>query len=330
MHPEHVNPGDPIRDLADSLRSRVSPDLRPERMDPERDLPWPPESITDLESLHNTVIDAHAVTERCVLMGGPDKEFAQVAFDEEMYAARLALREPSATNHQHAQDSLTMAAQLQDFIDGDQNQAAFVTELYEERRAALDQRLDRLGEGPTRAEIADEFGLDIANDADQELINQAELWQSEMTKLRSAFSETETDHSMSEGQPTFPTPPETQGQLFKYEREQFPEFDPAKVEQFRAFIDAQLRVHHAKLETARSTGRNVTYQDRVTSVLGNGGSGVEFLIGAGRAAGHRIEDVNQFLAGSFVEAVKAYLDYDLLETHPEYHRDFRRTDRPPR
>lgn len=294
-------------------------------------LPWPPELIDRPQEMRETVTEAHEWTNQVVLTtDGISTEAVTAAFEEESYAGREAMMRHDSETMAAAQ---TDAHQLKQFLDGDESQREFVEQYLSDRRDTLNYGLDRLEEaGFTRRTVAELSALDVTADQDQEDINHAELKWKKLAGLRHAAvigpEATSTPEASERSLPDFPPVPDgSQGKLYKYEREHLTgEYAPERVEQFKAFIDAQIRVHQAKLEGQRATNPDAAFRDQINIVLGNRGKAVEFLAGAARAAGERIADPDAFLRRSFAEAVKAYLDYDLLAEHPDYDQDFRRLD----
>lgn len=290
-----------------------------------RELPWPPESITDISEMDRITGEAHDKTDELVVVSdGVTPEILRAAFDEEMYAARQALMRSDESGRLTAQACAEDAYRLDAYLNGDESQAEFVEMYVTDRRETLFDTLDTIEDGgSTRVAIAEAIGLDVTNDDDQEAINASELKLRNLARLRKLQVEENGSPTGIDQAPFEPPPTDSQGKLYKYEREHLGEYHPDRIGQFVAFVDAQIRVHHKKLQQARQSNPDATYQDTVVGVLGNGGKAVEFLAKLIRDHDGQPMESDKMLTSSFSEFASRYFNYDVTDSDPDYYRDFR-------
>lgn len=300
----------------------------------EHHLP-PLETITDIAEIDRVTADAVEYTEALLVTSEhPTAEFVQAALDEELCAAlQEMLRSPGSGSLETVQSFLETAAKLADYRDGDESQAEFVEEFFADRRAVVLDTLDMVESSRfSRKEIAEIHMLDVTSDDDQTSIDAMELKYRKLSSFRhvdtsqseAAGHDAEHAKPRSEQLPYELPPTDSQGKLFKYERENFSEYNPARIDQLKAFIDAQIKVHREKLTQARHTNPEANFVDTVGGVLGNGGKAVEFLAQHIATRDGRPMSADEMFSSSFADLAARYLEMDVAESDPAYDRDFRR------
>jgi hypothetical protein len=305
-------------------------------------LPWPPDAVETPEAAHEATAGYKDVKEALlVTTDGPTREYADAAACEElMWAKKCLLESPDS---EEARESLEKARKLLAFAEGNQSQAGFVEQEWREERELLDETLDRLEAEQFAPRVVNE--MFVFDEDNREAIEEVTRKYKKLSDLRNQGGRLRGQGRATPAGPTGGTPQETpvengpvtetapafepvpidRRELIKYEREHFAEFDPAKVEQFKAYLKVRLAEHFQKAEAARQEGREMRFTDTVAAVLGNGGEAPMFL---GRAinhqlpAGERIDDLRVVLQMPFSEAAEKYLGIDMAKEYPDYFKTF--------
>lgn len=305
-------------------------------------LPWPPDDLETPEAAHEATAGYKDLKEGIlVTTDRPTQKYADASACEEMTWAQRCLLEAKQADEterrealeREARDSLEKARKMLAFAEGDTSQAEFVGSEWREERELLDSVLDRLEEDRFAPKTVNE--MFVFDETDRAGVENVTGKYRKLSNLRGAGGVrpeasgtepvSETPETERERRPGFEPVPTDRRELIKYEHKHFAEFDPAKIEQFKAYLEVRLQEHFRKANEARRNGQEIRFADTVAAVLGNGGEIPLFLgksINHQLPPGERINDLNVVLRMPFSEVANRYFGIDVAEEYPEYSETF--------